>query len=65
MTALRRRLRADRPRRGLAPKTQPCPLAAVNHLAHDDQRVPDQLRAAEIRPYCLSWLNEQQVAASP
>ena len=65
MTALRRRLREDLQRRGLAPKTQQRSLEAVKHLAQDYQRAPDQIRAEEIRQYFLYLINEKKVAASP
>ncbi len=63
MTALRRRRREDRHLRGLAPKTQPCSLEAVKHLAPHDRQAPDQIGEEEIRQYFLSLLNEKQVAA--
>jgi hypothetical protein len=62
MTALRRRMLEDRPLRGLAPRTQPCSLDAVNHLAQHDRRAPDHLSAAELRHDFLYVLNETQVA---
>lgn len=62
MTARRRRMRDDLPRQGVAPKTQPCSLEAVKHLAHYFQRAPDQLSEAEIRPSFLSLLHETQGA---
>ena len=64
LTALRRRLREDLQLRGLAPKTQPCYLEAVKHLAQDYRRAPDQINEEEIRQYFLSLINEQQVAES-
>jgi len=64
MNALRRRLREDLPRRGLAPKPQPCDLDAVKPLASHYRRAPDQSSEAELRPYFLSWITEQQVAES-
>jgi hypothetical protein len=65
MTALRHRRLEDLPRRGLAPRTQPCDLEAVQHLSPHDRRAPDQLDEAESRPYVLSLLHEQQVAERP
>jgi hypothetical protein len=62
MTALRRRMRDDLQLRGLAPKTQPCYVAAVSQLAQHDRRAPDQLSEAGIRQYFLFLRNEQQVA---
>ena len=64
MTALRRRLLEDLQLRGLAPKTQPCDVAAVHQLAQHDQRAPDQISAAELRQYFLFLLPEKQVAES-
>jgi integrase/recombinase XerD len=64
MNARRRRLLADLPLRGLAPKTQPCDLDAVTHRAHHDRRAPDQIRAEALRQYCRYWTNEKQVAES-
>jgi hypothetical protein len=49
MTTRRRRMLEDLQRRGLAPKTQPCYVAAVRQLAHHDRRPPDQLRDEERR----------------
>ena len=65
MTALRRRMREDLQRRGLAPKTQPCDLEAVKHLAQYDRRAPDQISEEEIRQSCLYVIHEKQVAESP
>ena len=62
MTALRRRMLADLQLRGLAPKTQPCSLDAVTHLAQHDRRAPDQISAGGIRQYFLSLINARQVA---
>jgi hypothetical protein len=62
MTALRRRMLEDLPRRGLSPRTQQGDLEAVTHLAQDDRRAPDQLSAEAIRPYFLSLINAKQVA---
>jgi hypothetical protein len=64
MTALRRRMREDLQLRGVAPKTQPCYLDAVKHLAQHYWRAPDQLSEAEIRLYFLDLINEKQVAES-
>jgi hypothetical protein len=64
MTALRRRMREDRQRRGLAPTTQQCYLEAVKHLAQYYRRAPDQISEEEIRQYFLSLINEKQVAES-
>jgi hypothetical protein len=64
MHARRRRLRADLPRRGLAPRTQPCDVEAVKHLTHHDRRSPDPISEDELRPYCLFLLNDKKVAAS-
>jgi integrase/recombinase XerD len=65
MTTLRRRMLEDLQRRGLAPKTQPCDVAAVQQLARHDGRAPDQRSEAERRQYFLFWLNEKNVAESP
>jgi integrase len=62
MTTLRRRLREDRQLRGLAPKPQPCSLAAVPQLAQPSRRPPAQRRDAEWRQDFRCWLQEQQVA---
>jgi hypothetical protein len=62
MTTLRRRLLEDRPLRGLAPKPQPCSLAAVPQVAPPSRRPPAQRRAAEWRQDVRCWLQEQQVA---
>ena len=62
MTTLRRRLLADLPLRGLAPKPQPCYVAAVHQLAQPYRRPPDQLSAEELRQSCLFLLNEKRVA---
>jgi hypothetical protein len=64
MTALRRRMLADLPLRGLAPKTQQCDVAAVQQLARHSGRAPDQLGAVELRQYCLCLLTEPNVAES-
>jgi hypothetical protein len=53
VTALRRRMREDLHLRGWAPKIQQGYLEAVTHPAHYSRRVPDQLRAEEIRQYFL------------
>jgi len=50
--------------RGLAPKTQPCDVAAVHQLAQHYRRAPDQISEAELRQSCLFLLNEKQVAES-
>jgi hypothetical protein len=65
MTARRRRLLADVPHRGLAPRTPPCDVEAVTHLTPDHRRAPDQRREAERRPSCLVLLNDQHVAERP
>jgi len=64
MTALRRRLRDDRQRWGVAPTTQPCDLDAVTHRAQPDRQAPAQIRDEAIRQYCLHVIKEQQVAES-
>ena len=64
MTTLRRRMLEDLPRRGLAPKTQQCYVAAVHQLARHDGRAPDQLSEAELRQYFLCLLHEKKVAES-
>lgn len=64
MTVLRRRMLEDLQLRGLAPKTQPCYLEAVKHLAPYDRRAPDQISEEEIRQYFLYLINEKQVAES-
>jgi integrase/recombinase XerD len=62
MTALRRRMLEDLQLRGLAPRTQPCYLEAVKHLAQHYRRAPDHISEEELRQYFLSLLNEKQVA---
>ncbi len=62
LTTLRRRMREDLQRRGLAPNTPPCSVAAVHHLAPYYRRPPDQLSEAALRQSFLSWLNAQTVA---
>ena len=62
MTALRQRLRADLPLRGLAPQPQPCSSDAGQHRAPPDRRAPAQLSEAALRQYCLVLRNEQQGA---
>jgi integrase/recombinase XerD len=62
MTALRRRMLEDRQLRGLAPRPQPCYLAAVTQLAQHDRRAPDHSSAEELRQYCLCLRHEKQVA---
>ena len=64
MTSLRQSMLEDLPRRGLAPRTQPCDIEAVKHLSPHDRRAPDQLNEEEIRQYFLSRLNEKKVAES-
>jgi integrase/recombinase XerD len=64
MTALRRRMLEDLQLRGLAPKTQPCDVAAVHQLAQHYRRAPDQISEVELRQYFLFLLNEKQVAES-
>ena len=64
MTALRRRMLEDLPRRGLAPSTQQCYREAVKHLAQHDQRAPDHISEEELGPYFLYLRHEQQVAES-
>jgi len=64
MTPLRRRMREDRPLRGLAPKTQQCSVAAVHQLAQHDRRAPDRSSEEELRQYFLFLLNEKTVAES-
>jgi hypothetical protein len=65
MTTRSRRMLEDLPLRGLAPRTQPCYLDVVKHLAQHDRRAPDHISAAALRPDFLSWRNEQQVAERP
>jgi Phage integrase, N-terminal SAM-like domain len=62
MTARRRRMRDDLQLRGVAPKTQPCSLEAVKHLAQHYRQAPDQLSEEALRPYFLSLIHAQQVA---
>ena len=62
MNTLRRRMVEDLPRRGLAPRTQQCDVAAVHQLAQHYRRAPDQLSEAEIRQYFLVLLHAKQVA---
>jgi Phage integrase, N-terminal SAM-like domain/Phage integrase family len=64
MTALRRRMLEDMQLRGLAPKTQPCDVAAVHQLAQPYRRAPDQLSDEELRQYFLFLLHEKKVAES-
>jgi integrase/recombinase XerD len=64
MTTLRRRMREDLQLRGLAPKTQPCSLEAVTHLAQHYRQAPDQISEEEIRQYFLHLINEKKVAES-
>jgi len=65
MTARRRRLREDRPRRGLSPRTPPGARDAVTHLAPHDRRAPEDLSDEARRPSVRSWLTEQPVAERP
>jgi hypothetical protein len=62
MPALRRRMAEDLQLRGLAPRTPPCSLAAVQHLAPHDRRAPDHMSAEELRHSFLSLLTKKQVA---
>jgi hypothetical protein len=62
LTALRRRLLEDRQLRGLAPKPQPCYVAAVHPLAQHSRRAPDQLSAEELRQSFRFLLHEKKVA---
>jgi integrase/recombinase XerD len=62
MTTLRRRMLEDLQLRGLAPKTQPCYVAAVRHLAPYYRRPPDQLSDEQLRQYVLSLRQEKNVA---
>jgi integrase/recombinase XerD len=62
MPTLRRRMLEDLQRRGLAPKTQQCYVAAVHQLAPYDRRPPDQRSEEELRQYFLDLLNEKKVA---
>ncbi len=64
MTTLRRRMLEDLQLRGLAPKTQPCDVAAVHQLAQHDRRPPDQRSEAELRQYVRFLLHGQQGAES-
>jgi hypothetical protein len=64
MTTLRSHMRADLQRRGLAPKTPQCSVAAVQQRAQHDRRAPDHISEAELRQYGLFLLNEQKVAES-
>jgi len=59
-----RRLGEDLPRRGLAPKTQPCDVDAVKQLAHHDRRSPDPLSEEELRQSVLCLLHGKTVADS-
>jgi len=63
MTALRRRRLDDRQRRGLAPRTPPCDLEAVQPLTHHARRAAEQMSAEELRQYCRCLITDQQVAA--
>jgi integrase/recombinase XerD len=62
MTALRRRLREDLQLRGLAPRTPPCYLDAVKHLAQHYRRAPDHIGDEALRQDFLFLLQEKQVA---
>jgi integrase/recombinase XerD len=64
MTALRRRRLEDLHLRGLAPRTPPCSLEAVKHLAPPDRRAPDPMSEEELRQYFLSLLKEKPGAES-
>jgi integrase/recombinase XerD len=64
MAALRRRMLEDLQLRGLAPKTPPCYVAAVQQRARHDGRAPDHLSEAERRHYFLFLVNEKKVAES-
>jgi hypothetical protein len=64
MTPRRRRMRAARPLRGLAPRTQPCSVAAVRQLARDSRGPPDQLSDEDRRQSVLDWRHQQQGAES-
>jgi site-specific recombinase XerD len=64
MTALSRRLAADVQLRSLAPRTPPCHLEAVQHLAQHYRRAPDHMSAEELRHYFRSLRKQKQVAAS-
>jgi len=57
-------MREDLPRRGLAPRTQPCDVQAVHQRAQHDRRAPDQLSAAALRQDFLCRLHAKQVAES-
>ena len=64
MTTLRRRRLEDLQLRGLAPKTQPCYVAALHQRAQHYRRPPDQLGEEELRQYFLFLLHEKKVAES-
>jgi hypothetical protein len=63
MPTLRRRRLEDLQRRGLAPTTQPCDVAAVPPVAHHYRRAADQLSEEERRQDCLVLRKEKTVAA--
>ena len=65
MTARRRRLLADLPRRGLAPRTPPWDLEAVKPLTPHDRRAADRMSAEELRQYVLVLIHDQTVAERP
>ena len=65
MTTRRRRLLADLPRRGLAPKTPQGAGAAGQQRARPAGRAPDQRSAAELRQVCRGWRHEPHVAERP
>jgi hypothetical protein len=64
MTPCRRRLLEDVQLRGLAPRTPPCDVEAVQPLTPYYRRAPDQISEDERRQYCLCLMHEQQVAES-
>jgi hypothetical protein len=65
MTARRRRMLADLPRRGLAPRTHQWYRDAVKPLTQHYRRAPDQIRAEELRQSGLVLINDQKGAESP
>jgi hypothetical protein len=58
-------MRDDLQRRGLAPKTQACDIAAVKPLTQHDRRAPAQRSDEARRQYVLDLLQDKPVAESP
>jgi hypothetical protein len=58
-------MRAELPRRGLAPRPPQGYVDAVQQLTPDDRRAPDQLREDELRQACRCRLTDTQGAERP